>query len=171
MEQSTWEATSHIQPVKKFLSFYGTQTFITVSTSDHPTGHCPEPDESNPQHTHFNLIYAKYIYMLFLYRCETWCLTLREEEHRLRVFENMLQKSIFGSKRDQVAGVWRRLHNQELHNLHTLPNIVRLIKLRRVRWMGYVACMGIWEVYIKFQLENLRPKHRWEDNIRLELKK
>jgi hypothetical protein len=76
-----------------------------------------------------------------LYRCETWSLTLREE-HRLRVFENRVLRRIFGPKRDEVTGEWRRLHNEELNNLYSSPTIIRVIKSRRMRWAGHVARMG-----------------------------
>jgi len=76
-----------------------------------------------------------------LYGCETWSLTLREE-HRLRVFENRVLRRIFGAKRDEVTGEWRKLHNEELNDLYTLHNIVRVIKLRRVRGAGHVTRMG-----------------------------
>jgi hypothetical protein len=65
-----------------------------------------------------------------LYGCKTWSLTLREE-HRLRVFENKVLRKIFGLKRDEVKGDWRKLHNEELHNLYSLPNIIRMITSRR----------------------------------------
>jgi hypothetical protein len=74
-----------------------------------------------------------------LYGCETWSLTLREE-HRLRVFENRVLRRIFGPKRDEVRGEWRKLHNGERHNLYSSPDI-RQIKSRRMRWAGHVACM------------------------------
>jgi hypothetical protein len=73
--------------------------------------------------------------------CETWSLTLREE-HRLRVFENRMLRRIFGSKRDEVMGGWRKPHNEELRGLYSLPSIIRMIKLRRIRWAGHVAQMG-----------------------------
>jgi hypothetical protein len=76
-----------------------------------------------------------------LYGCETWSLTLREE-HGLRVFENRVLRRIFGPKRDEVMGEWRKLHNRELHDLYTLPSIIRIIKSRRMRWAGHVARMG-----------------------------
>ena len=75
-----------------------------------------------------------------LYGCETWSLTLREER-RLRVFENLVLRRIFGPKRDEVTGEWKKLHNEELNNLYS-PNIVLLIKSRRMRWMGHVARTG-----------------------------
>jgi hypothetical protein len=67
-----------------------------------------------------------------LYGCETWSLTLREE-HRLRVFENRMLRRIFGPMRDEVTGDWRKLHNEELHNLYSSPNIIRMIKSKRLR--------------------------------------
>jgi hypothetical protein len=70
-----------------------------------------------------------------LYGCETWFLTLREE-HRLRVFENRVLRRIFGPKRDKVTGGWRRLHNEELNDLYSSPNIIQVIKTRRMRWAG-----------------------------------
>jgi hypothetical protein len=65
---------------------------------------------------------------LVLYGCETWSLTLREER-RLRVFENRVLRIVFRSKRDEVAGEWRKLHNEELRDLYSLPNIVRVVKI------------------------------------------
>jgi hypothetical protein len=65
-------------------------------------------------------------------------LTLREE-HRLRVFENRVLRRIFGPKRDEVIGGWRKLHNDELHGLYSSPSIVRVIKARRMRWAGHAA--------------------------------
>jgi hypothetical protein len=70
-----------------------------------------------------------------LYGCETWSLTLREE-HKLCVFENRMLR------RDEVSGGWRKLHNEEVHNLYSSPNIIRMIKSRRMRWAGHVARMG-----------------------------
>jgi hypothetical protein len=75
------------------------------------------------------------------YGCETWSLTLREE-HRLRVFENRVLRKVFGSKRDEVTGEWRKLHNEELNDLYSLPNIVRVVKSRQMRWAGHMACIG-----------------------------
>ena len=76
-----------------------------------------------------------------LYGCETWSLTLREER-RLRVFENRVLRKVFGPKRDEVTGELGKLHNEELNDLHSLPNIVRVVKSRRMRWAGHVARMG-----------------------------
>jgi hypothetical protein len=76
-----------------------------------------------------------------LYGCETWSVTLREE-HRLRVFENRVLRRIFGPKRDEVTGEWRKLHSEELHDLYSSPDIIMQIKSRRMRWAGHVARMG-----------------------------
>ena len=76
-----------------------------------------------------------------LYGCETWSLTLREER-KLRAFENMVLRRIFGRRRAEVTGEWRRLHNEELNDLYSSPNILRVIKSRRMRWAGHVARMG-----------------------------
>jgi hypothetical protein len=86
-------------------------------------------------------IYRTIILPVVLDGCETWSLTLREE-HRLRVFENRVLRRIFGPKRDGVTGEWRRLHNEELNDLYSSPNIIWMIKSRRMRWAGHVACMG-----------------------------
>jgi hypothetical protein len=72
------------------------------------------------------------------YGCETWSLTLREE-HRMRVFEYRVLRRIFGSKRDEITGDWRKLHNEELHNLYSSPNIIRMTESRRMRWAERVA--------------------------------
>ena len=72
-----------------------------------------------------------------LYGCETWSLTLREES-KLKVFENMVLRRIFGLRRDEVTGEWRTLHNEELNDLYSSPNIVWVIKSRRMRWPGHV---------------------------------
>jgi len=79
-----------------------------------------------------------YIILPVLYECGTWSLTLREE-HKLRVFENRAQRRILGSKKEEVAGCCRRLHNEELHNLYALQNVIRIIKSRSVGWAGHVA--------------------------------
>jgi hypothetical protein len=73
-----------------------------------------------------------------LYGCETWSLTLREEQ-RLRVFENRVLRRIFGPKRDKATGEWRRLHTEELNDLYSSPNIIWVIKLRRMRCAGHAA--------------------------------
>jgi len=85
-------------------------------------------------------IYRTIILPDVLYRCETWSLTFREER-KLRVFENMVLR-IFGPRRDKITGEWRRLHNKELNDLYSSPNIMQVIKSRRMRWAGHVVRMG-----------------------------
>jgi hypothetical protein len=85
-------------------------------------------------------IYRTIILPVF-YGCETWSLTLREER-KLRVSENKVLRRIFGPRRDEVTGECRRLYNEELNDLYSSPNIVRVLKSRRMRWAGHVARMG-----------------------------
>jgi len=110
-----------------------------------------------------------------LHGCETWSLTLREER-RLRVFENRVLRRIFEPKRDKVTGEWRKLHNEERNDLYSSPNIVRVIKLRRIRWVGHVARMGERKGVSRGLVgkpEEKRPlgspRRRWEDNIKVDI--
>jgi hypothetical protein len=84
------------------------------------------------------------------------------EPHKLRSFENRVLRRIFGPKREE-DGSWRKLHNDELHDLYFSPNIVRVIKLRRMRWAGHVACMGKGEVFTWFWLGAPKGRDHWED--------
>jgi len=81
------------------------------------------------------------IFPVVLHGCETWSLILTEER-RLRVLVNRVLRRIFGHKRDEVTGEWRKLHNEELNDLYSSPNNIRVMKSRRMRWAGHVACMG-----------------------------
>ncbi|KAJ4433880.1 hypothetical protein ANN_16193, partial [Periplaneta americana] len=121
-------------------------------------------------------IYKTVILPVVLYGCETWTLTLREE-HGLRVFENKVVRKIFGAKRDEVTGEWRKLHNAELHALYSSPDIIRNIKSRRLRWAGHVACMGESRNAYRVSVGRPegkrplgRPRRRWEDNIKMDLR-
>ncbi|KAJ4435021.1 hypothetical protein ANN_23594 [Periplaneta americana] len=121
-------------------------------------------------------IYKTVILPVVLYGCETWTLTLREE-YRLRVFENKVLRKIFGAKRDEVTGEWRKLHNTELHALYSSPDIITNIKSRRLRWAGHVARMGesrnAYRVLVgrpEGKIALGRPRHRWEDNIEMDLR-
>jgi hypothetical protein len=98
------------------------------------------------------------------------------EEHTLKVFENRLLRRVFGPKRDEVTGEWGKLHNEELNDLYSLPNIVRVVKSRRMIGAGHVARMGegrgvhrvlVWKPERKRPL--WRPRRRWEDNIKRDL--
>jgi hypothetical protein len=98
------------------------------------------------------------------------------EERRLRVFENRVLRKVFGPKRDEVTGKWRKMHNEELNDLYSLPSIVWVVKLRRMRWAGHVARMGeergVHRVLVgKFEGKRSlgRSRRSWEDNIKMDL--
>jgi hypothetical protein len=121
-------------------------------------------------------IYKTVILPAVLYGCETWPLTLKEEQ-RLWVFENRVLRRIFGPKREE-DGSWRKLHNDELHSLYSSPNIFKGIKSRRMRWAGHAARMGegrgVYRVLVgkpEGKRPLGRPRRRWEDNIKMDLRK
>jgi hypothetical protein len=96
------------------------------------------------------------------------------------VFENRVLRRIFGPKKDEVIGGWRKLHNEELHNLYCSPNIIRIIKPRKMSWAGHVAQMGGEEecIYCRILVGKPegkrplgRPRRRWADNIQMDLRK
>jgi len=98
------------------------------------------------------------------------------EERKLRVFENMVLRRIFGPRRDEVTGEWRRLHNEELNDLYSSSNSVRVIKSRRIRWADHVARFGEERELYRILLGKPegrkplgRPRRRWVDNIRMNL--
>jgi hypothetical protein len=116
-------------------------------------------------------IYKTIIVPAVLYECETWSLTLREE-HRLRVFEKRVMRRMFGPGRDDMTGEWRKLHNDELRNLYSSPDIIRQMK-----WAGHVARMGeerkLYNVLVgkpEGKRPLGRPRPRWEDGIRMDLR-
>jgi hypothetical protein len=102
-----------------------------------------------------------------LYGCETSSLTLREEQ-RLRVFENRVLRRIFGPKRNEITGEWTKLHNEELNDRYSSPNIIRVIKSKRMGWAGHVARMGAWRGLYRILVVKPsgkrplgRPRRRW----------
>ena len=124
----------------------------------------------------WKLIFIKQLYYQS-YGCETWSLTLREE-HKLRVFENKVLINIFGAKRDEITGEWRKLHNVELHAMYPSPNIIRNLKSRRLRRVGHVACMEqSWSAYRvlvgkpESKIPLGKPRRRWEDSIKMDLRR
>jgi hypothetical protein len=103
------------------------------------------------------------------------CETLRKEQ-RLGVFENRVLRRTFGPKRDEATGEWRRLHKEELNDLYSSPNIIRVIKSRRMRWAGHVARIeekrGAYRILVGRPERRRplgRPRRRWEDNIKMDL--
>jgi len=124
--------------------------------------------------SHINIkIYRSIILPVVLYGSETWSLTLREERG-LRVFEKRVLRRIFGPKRDEVTGEWRKLHNMELNDLHSLPNIVRVMKSIKMKWLGHVARIGesrdVCRILVRKPEGKVplgRPRRRWEDNIKM----
>jgi hypothetical protein len=120
-------------------------------------------------------IHKTIILPVVLYGYETWSLTFREE-HRLKVFENRVLRRIFGPKREEITGEWRKLHSGELPNLYSSPDIIRQIKSRRMRWAGQVACMGERIKVYRFLVGKPegkrplgRPSCRWDDGIKMDL--
>jgi len=120
-------------------------------------------------------IYRTITLPVVLYGCETWSLTLREER-RLRVFDNSVLGRIFRPKKDEVTGEWKRLYNEKLNDRYCSPNILRVIKSRRIRWVGHVAHMGegrrVYRILVgkpEGKRPLGRPRRRWEDNTKMDL--
>jgi hypothetical protein len=121
-------------------------------------------------------IYKTIIPPVVLYGYETWSLTLREE-HRFKLFQSRVLRRIVGSKRDEVTGDWRKMHTGELHNLYSSQDIIRHIKSRRLRGAGHVARIGegisVYRVLVgkpEGKRPLGRPRHRWEDGIKMDLR-
>jgi cell division protein FtsL len=120
-------------------------------------------------------MYRTIILSVVLFGCETWSLTLKEE-HRQRVLENRLLMRIFVPKRDEVTKEWRNLHIEELNDLYSSPSIVRVIKLRRMKWAEHVAHMGERRCAYRVLVRKpegtrpvARPRSTGEDNIKMDL--
>jgi hypothetical protein len=121
-------------------------------------------------------IYKTIVLPVILYGCETWSLTLRQD-CRLRVFKNRVLRRIFGPKRDEATGEWRRLHNKELYALYSSPDITQVIKsIRLRRWAGHVAHMGerrgAYRALVgkpEGRRPHRRPRRKWEYNIKMDL--
>jgi hypothetical protein len=120
--------------------------------------------------------YNAIILPVVLYGCDTWSLAL-SEERELRVFENRVLGRIFGSERDEMTGGWRKLHNEELHNLYSSQNIIRIIKSRRMRGAVHVARMGVKRNAYRILMGRTegkrspgRPRRKWVDNIKIDLR-
>jgi hypothetical protein len=109
-----------------------------------------------------------------LWVCETWSLTLRQK-HRLRVFENMVLRTIFGPKRDEATGGWRKRYREELRDLCYWLSIIRIMKSRRMKWAGHVARMGMKRTACRLLVRNTkwmkslgRSRRRWVDNTKMD---
>jgi len=122
-----------------------------------------------------NKIYRTIILPVALYGRETWSFTLMEDR-RVRVFENRVLRRIYGPKRDEVTGEWRKLHNEELNGQYSSPSMVQVIKWRIMRWAGHVAhtdeSRGAYKVLVgkpEGKRPLGRPRRRWKDNIKMDL--
>jgi hypothetical protein len=122
-----------------------------------------------------NIKIYRNIIPLVLYGCETWSLNLREKL-RLRVFKNRVLRGIFGPRKDEVTREWRKLHTEKLKDLYCSPNIVLVIKSRRMRWARHVARMDERRVVYRVLVGKSegkrplwKPRRRWEDNIKMGL--
>ena len=113
-------------------------------------------------------VYENIILPVILYGCETWSLSSREEL-RLRLFEKRVVRRIFGHKRDEVTGKWKKVCNEELNNLYSSLNIVRVIKSRRMRWAGLVARIGVLVGKPDGKGPLGSPRRKWENNIKMGL--
>jgi hypothetical protein len=106
-------------------------------------------------------MYKTIILPVFVYLCETWSLTLRQE-HKLRVFENRVLRRISGPKKDEVTFGWRKVHNEELHNLYSSPSIIRMTTSRMMSWAGHVTRMRT-GLHIAYWWESRKAREHYED--------
>jgi hypothetical protein len=109
---------------------------------------------------------------------ETCYALFKIRNNKILIHCYILLRRVFGPKRDEVTGEWKKLHNEELNDLYSLPNIVRVVKSRRMRWAGHVARMGedrdVHRVLVRMSEKKRplgRPRRRWEDNIKMDLQK
>ena len=126
---------------------------------------CWPPEDGSfcdPKHVGVNFTWT---FNVFLINIELWVHELVIIESRLRVFENRVLRRIFGPKRDEVTGEWRKLHSEELSDLYSSPNIFRVVKSRRMWWVGHVALWGRGEVYTGFWWGNLKERDLLEDPV------
>jgi hypothetical protein len=101
--------------------------------------------------------------LVILYGCEAWSLASREK-HRLKICENRVLRKTLKPKRNEIIGGWRILHNKQLHNLYSSPNIIRIMKSRRVRWAGHSERMGTRQIYTWFWCESQRERNHRKTN-------
>jgi len=120
------------------------------------------------------MVDAAVILTVALYGCETWSFTLREER-RLRMLQDRAMRRIFGLKRDEVTGEWRKLQNEELKDLYCSLNTLQVIT-SRIRWVGHVVSKGERRVTCRVLVGRTggkripaRPRYRWEDNVKMDL--
>jgi hypothetical protein len=147
---------------------------LFVDNSDNHAKHVNTECAQNSVSNSYVLVFRTVCLKVHFAAVTSWSLTLREER-RLREFDDRVLRRVFGPKRDEVTGEWRELHNEELNDLYSLPNIVRVVKSRKMRWAGHVARMGeergVHRVLVgKHEGKKPlgRPRRRWEYYIMMD---